>query len=363
MKILIAGYYGFGNVGDEAVLQAILQGMRGRDRNLEIIVLSAKPQLTQELYGVNSIYRYDWKNFISETIKSDILLIGGGSLFQNISSNRSLLYYVGLVLAARLLGKKVVIFAQGFGPLKGKFYYWLTRLAFKAAVLITLRDLDSFTAVQKMRLKNKKIYLTADPTPLLNVTKEKGEKILSMEGIKKSDRPTLGIALRSLLKGKALPHEKLAELIDWMVKKYNYYPVFLLFQCPEDMDAAAKVIGVMQESSTVIFRICQPEEMLSIISQLDLLIGMRLHALIFAALSGVPAIGLTYDPKVEAFMNSIQQPCFSLDRFEGEGVKASLAEIISKKEEIVRKLTASRENLRRQAEFNFDLFFDLINRR
>jgi len=363
MKILIAGYYGFGNVGDEAVLQALLKGLSNREASLEIAVLSATPQVTQELYGVKSIYRYAWMNLISELRKCEVFIIGGGSLFQNITSSRSLIYYLGLVFAAKLMGKKVVIFAQGFGPLKGKFYHWLTRLAFKAAALITLRDLDSFNAIQKMHLKNKKIYLTADPTALLNVTKEEGKKILSMEGIKKNDRPTLGIALRSLLKGKAIPHEKLAELMDWIVKKYNYYPVFLLFQCPEDMDAASKVIGVMQENSTVIFRICRPEEMLSIISQLDLLIGMRLHALIFAALSGVPALGLTYDPKVEAFMESIQQPCFSLDRFDLERVKASLAEIISKKEKIVRKLTASRENLRRQAEFNFDLLFDLINRR
>ena len=361
MKILIAGYYGFGNVGDDAVLQAILQELRAREKQIEIVVLSAKPQLTKELYAVNSIYRYDWRKFISETRSSDVLLIGGGTLFQNITSNRSLIYYVSLVIAARMLGKKVVIFAQGFGPLKGKFYAWLTRLAFGSAALITIRDKESLAAVKNMRLKSQKVYLTADPAALLEVTKEEGEKILSMEGIKKSEKLTLGIALRSMLEQRSLPYEKLARIIDGMVKQYNFYPIFLLFQCPEDMAATSKVIGAMQENSTVIFRICRPEEMLSIISQIDLLIGMRLHALIFAAMSGVPALGLAYDPKIEAFMQSVQQPYFSMDQFDEEKFRAIMEESISKRDEIVRELYASREIIRRQAKLNFDLLFDLIN--
>jgi polysaccharide pyruvyl transferase CsaB len=359
MKVLLSGYYGFGNVGDEAVLQAILQGLRSRNRDIEITVLSAYPNLTREINQIDSIYRYDWPKIFSQMKDTDIFISGGGTLFQNVTSNRSFLYYIGLALLPKFLRKKVMIFAQGFGPLKGGFYRGLARFVLNRVDLVTLRDKESFNRIKELGVKNQKIHVTADPTAILDPpSPEEGKKILNLEGITRTDRPLLGIAVRSVPKKKETNiYETLASGIDWLSKTYNYSPVFILFQSAEDMNETSKVIGFMKENSNIIFRICRPREMLSLISQFDLLIGMRLHSLIFAAMNKVPMLGISYDPKVEAFMKEIEQPYLKIDgNLDFQSLKEALEKILRNKEKIKIDLEAKRKRIRDQANLNFELF-------
>ena len=360
MKILLSGYYGFGNVGDESVLQAIIQGLRDTDPKMEITVLSASPNLTRELHQVNSIYRYDWLKILAKLLRTDIFVSGGGTLFQNITSNRSFLYYIGLILVAKLFWKKVAIFAQGFGPLKGRFYRLLARFVINRVNLITLRDQNSYDEIQKLGIRRPKTYVTADPSAILKApSSEIGLKILGLEAIR-IGRPLLGVAVRNLpQKEEERLYKSLSETIDWLSKSYSYSPVFILFQCPEDMGATSKVINYMQEKSNIIFRMCRPDEMLALISSFDLLIGMRLHSLIFAAMNSVPMLGISYDPKVEAFMQSIEQPHFKIDQnFDFLSLNATLQSILANKEKIRAGLEARKKELRDRAATNFDLFFE-----
>ena len=354
MKILLSGYYGFGNVGDEAVLEAIIQGLGSHD----ISVLSASPQLTKEICQVNAIYRCDWFKIISAMLKTDLFISGGGTLFQNSTSNRSFLYYIGLVLLSKILRKKTVVLAQGFGPLNGIFWRFIARLALNQVDLITLRDEDSLAKFGKLRVNNRNIYITADVAATLKApSHEEGRKLLSLEGIKKDGRPLLGIALRQL-PGAASPEifERLARLVDWLAAEYNYSPVFVLFQCPQDMTEASKVISFMKENSNVIFRICRPAEMLALISQFDLLIGMRLHSLIFAAMNAVPMLGLSYDPKVAAFMKSIDQPYLVLEKdLDLQKAKDKIKMILENKKNIKVNLHQKGKVLTDKANLNFEL--------
>ncbi|NQT29741.1 MAG: polysaccharide pyruvyl transferase CsaB [Candidatus Saganbacteria bacterium] len=352
MKILLSGYYGFGNVGDEAVLRAIIQGLP----TAQITVLSASPQLTKELNKVDSIFRYAWFKILIELIKSNLFLSGGGTLFQNSTSNKSFLYYIGLVLLAKILRKKVVILGQGFGPLKGKFYQGLAKAVLNRVDLITLRDQQSYTELKKLGVNKPPMHVVADPTGILNIpSKEEGKALLNLEGIRKGERPLLAIAVRSLIHDSDnTVFESLGKAIDWLVSEHNYLPVFLLFKCPEDMDAASKVIGIMKEDANIIFRICQPDEMLAIISQVDLLIGMRLHSLIFAAMTQTPMLGLAYDPKVEAFMQSIEEPYLKInENLNLEGLKTALENILQNKGKIKANLAEKKLKLRNMAALNF----------
>lgn len=358
MKVLLSGYYGFGNVGDEAVLQAIIQGLRGQYPRIEITVLSAAPKLTAEFNQVRSVHRYHPLAVFWEMIKTDVLISGGGTLFQNVTSNRSLLYYLLLVYIAKLFQKKVIVFAQGFGPLNGVFYRRLTRRILNKVDLITLRDQESQDEIRNLGVKKPPIYVTADPTVILKLPpQDEGKRLLSLEGIS-FERPLLGIAVRRIVKGRDSELVKaLAEAIDWLSESYNYATVFLLFECPDDMAETAKVISNLRHKSNVVFRVCRPDEMLAIISCFDLLIGMRLHALIFAAINNVPILGLSYDPKVEAFMKSIEQPCFKIDGdLNGRVLIEALDKIIKEKVFIRSFLKEKKKELFNKAKEAFQLF-------
>ena len=123
------------------------------------------------------------------------------------------------------------------------------------------------------------------------------------------------------------------------------------------MAEASKVINYMTEKSSVVFRICQPNEMLAIIANLDLLIGMRLHSLIFAAQNAVPMLGLSYDPKVAAFMKSIDQPVIDTGHINNSHyLKELLTKLINERAAGKNALRKKREELRELADKNFQLF-------
>jgi polysaccharide pyruvyl transferase CsaB len=364
VRILVSGYYGFGNVGDEAVLGAMVEGFRQDLPESEITVLSAAPRLTAELNQVGSVSRFDLPGILREMRKSDVVVSGGGSLFQDATSNRSFLYYIGIVWLAKLLRKKVMVFAQGFGPLRKRFNRWLARLVLNRVDLITLRDEDSLAELGKIGVKRPPVRVTGDPTALLEVEdKSEGRKILGLEGIP-LNKPLIGVSVRSI------PHpprseeqcfKLLAEKLDSLSVDHGFLPVFLLFQCPEDMRQASRVMGLMKEKSYAVFRICRPEEMLALFSQFELVVGMRLHSLIFAAMSGVPMLGLSYDPKVEAFMRFVGQPFVRINSPHlsvGNIISQQLEEILSRKESIRKDLESKKGMLREKAQLNFDLFFE-----
>ena len=323
----------------------MVEGLRERDPGIQISVLSANPSLTKKLYAVHSIHRYDFSKIIGELLRTDVFISGGGTLFQNTTSNRSFLYYIGLVWLAKILRKKVMIFAQGFGPLSGKTNRFLARFILNRVDLITLRDKYSLSSIKALGVTKPAVKLTADPAFCL--------KFASL----KNTRPLLGIVLRELPRKE--DYQILAKAIDWVVQTYKYSPIFLLFHPSKDKDTAVALSDLMREELEIIDEDSDPKKMLAAISQLDLLIGMRLHSLIFAAMCNVPMLGLSYDPKVEAFIKEIGQPSLrvganlDLNRF-----KNLLERISTNKKSIKNSLEIKGKELREKAKQNFTLFFN-----
>jgi polysaccharide pyruvyl transferase CsaB len=362
LRVLISGYYGFGNVGDEAVLKAIIEGLRERAPNIGLTVLSAQPHLTTELNSVRAVHRFDLFRIFSELEESAIFLSGGGTLFQDATSRRSFWYYLGMVALAKFWGKKVMIFAQGFGPLRGRFNRLIARWLLDRVDLITLRDNEALNELRRLGVKNQKVFVTADPTfGLKHLDKSEGRNILSLEGVPVG-RPLVGIAVRSL--PQRSDNERLAfalaAALDRLKQRHGWEPVFLLFQCPEDMAAASRIVKAMKERSHVVFRICRPEEMLALFTCFEFVIALRLHALVFAALHDVPMLALAYDPKVSSFAGLVDQPCLKmaeLDKLEG-GLEQAVAARVALK---ARLAEAGRE-LSEKAGRSFDLFFEYFGK-
>ena len=161
-KIVISGYYGFNNLGDEAVLAGIISLLKKKNKELKITVLSAAPQKTAEKFGVQAVSRTSLIQILAALAEADLFISGGGSLLQDVTGNFSVPYYLGLAWLAKLQGTKTVYYAQGAGPLQQKWSQLLTALSLNRFQLLGVRDQASKNLLKEIGVK-KDIQLTVDP--------------------------------------------------------------------------------------------------------------------------------------------------------------------------------------------------------
>ena len=162
-KVCISGYYGFDNLGDEAVLFSILKTLRDLRIGLRIEVLSQQPQFTEDIYRVTAANRWKLKEIYRALRDSDMLISGGGSLLQDVTGTKSLLYYLGVIWLAQLLGKPVFFYAQGIGPVNTPLGRFLMRLVVNRVNYITVRDESSLLDLEEMKITKPPIQVVADP--------------------------------------------------------------------------------------------------------------------------------------------------------------------------------------------------------
>ncbi|MGE4588602.1 MAG: polysaccharide pyruvyl transferase CsaB [Acidaminococcaceae bacterium] len=329
IKILISGYYGFSNAGDEAMLSAIVEALRAKRQDIEITVMSGKPEITAEKHGVNSIHRFNPYQIFKTMLSADLLLSGGGSLLQDVTSKRSILYYLSILLLAKLLGKKVMLYAQGIGPIKSSVARSLTKYVCRKVDLITVRDDGSYEELLEMGLPSERILVTADAVfSLFADNKNIGRQILRKNGLKE-EKPIIGIAIRYWT-GEQRFMQVFADAALKLRKQYNAYIVFVPLQFPSDTKIAQDVALLMEDKTdTIILKEgYTTEEYVSLISNLDLLIGMRLHALVFSALAGIPFLAVSYDPKVDRFVQGMEGTVAgSIDKITSEDILRESAKL------------------------------------
>ena len=132
IHILISGYYGFNNIGDESILRAVVDNLRTKLDNIDITVLSKNPNSTAQKYGVDSVNRKSVKDIIKAVRKCDLLISGGGSLLQDVTSKKSILYYLMIIWVGLFFRKKVFIYSQGNRSYPFKIQQTTHSLYFKA---------------------------------------------------------------------------------------------------------------------------------------------------------------------------------------------------------------------------------------
>ncbi len=305
-NIVISGYYGFSNAGDEAMLTAIIKALRSKDGSVEMTVISGNPEVTKELHKVSSIHRFSPLEILSAMRRADLLLSGGGSLLQDVTSKRSLIYYLTILTLGTMLRKKVMLFAQGIGPIKSGFMRKLTKYVCSSVDLITVRDKDSLYELRRIGVPDSKVLLTADAVLTLPVeSKDFGRQLLDKHYVP-NNRMLIAIAVRKWRDDDSYLLE-MAKAADRLIDDRNAHVVLLPLQYPLDVETCRRVQQLMVNKleSTVLAADCNTEQFLSLIGNFDLLIGMRLHALIFAAVMGVPFVAVSYDPKIDGFVKDV----------------------------------------------------------
>ncbi len=320
MKILISGYYGSKNGGDEAMLAAMLEVLREMDSNISATVISLNPEYTKKRHKVDAVKWLDIFSIIKKILAADLLISGGGSLLQNVTSRRSLYYYLGIIFLAKIFGRKVMLYAQGIGPIRGAFAQKLMTLIINRVDLITVRDVGSLEELKNLKINRPPIFCTADPVLAIKpVPLEFGKKILQRHKIS-SDKKIIGVSVRRWINWQNC-QAALAQALDKIIDEIDAEIIFIPMQFPADIDAAKSIAELMKNPAVVLEDEFTTGEILSLVGCTNVLISIRLHALIFAGVMGVPMLGISYDPKIERFLDSIgEKPLGNLSEVTAEKI-------------------------------------------
>lgn len=336
--VVVSGYYGFGNLGDESLLDTIASSAACEIPRIKIAALTRHPKADSRRTGLKCVSRFNFPAVFRELSRTKVLISGGGSLLQDKTSKRSLRYYAGVMRAAELFGKKVYVYANGIGPILHEPNKRRAARAVTAADAVSVRDEGSKEELVSLGVPAEKIEVSADPAFLISDRiSEKAERSaekrlgrllgggggaffavsVRLMDVSSADCTHLTPRDEEILR----EVEKSAAHI---AKRHKMTPVIIPMQESRDT-AISEKLAEMLHSGGVEARIYAPSsagELICVLRRASLLIGMRLHAIIFASSAGVPVVGLSYDPKVASFMRELGQK-YTID-LSGDGISGTL---------------------------------------
>ncbi len=301
---ILMGYYGFNNSGDETLLYSMISNLREKCDDARLLVLSKVPKETAQTYGVYSINRYNLLRIRKELKRSRLFIFGGGSLIQDVTSTKSLWFYLKILKMALAAKIPVMLYANGIGPVNKEKNRKKVAEILNKVDIITLRDEKSLDEIKNMGVEVK-TQVTADPAlSMTGIDSKDAKSLLAKENIP-LDKKILGISIRDWKKCDGDFWTSFASGIDEICKKYELTPVFIPLKLPDDALISNIMKAKMSTKSFVLNKSYTSCEIVGIFGECELVIGMRLHSLIYAAACGVPAIGVSYDPKVSGFLDYI----------------------------------------------------------
>jgi polysaccharide pyruvyl transferase CsaB len=361
-EIVVSGYYGFGNSGDEAMLEATLLGL-GRHLGGEltkVTVVSGRPAEVRAMHGVEALGRLDLPGIARALGRASLFLSGGGTLLQDRTSFRNLAYHLLLFDLARRAGARTMIYAQGVGPVRTPLGKALASRTLRGLDAITVRDPDSAQALLSLGVTLPVAEVTADPAFALEpCSPGRAREILAAAGLDADGPPLLALAPRGLRR-RELEADGLAAVADWAVRRLGVRPVLLPMQYPNDLASCDMVLARMDDpaKATTLRDPLAPAEIMGLLGQCELVVGVRLHALIFAAAMGAPLAGVEYDPKVAYFLSRLGlRPLANLESLETgkEDLIIGLEQAWAGRQETRRRLAAAVPGFKRLAERNFEV--------
>lgn len=348
-KILLAGYYGFGNLGDEAILEmAIKQILEITDRK-NITVLSGDKDVTKKKYNINTIDRYNVFSIVNKLMKSDALVFGGGSLLQDITSKRSIYYYLFLIRLAKIMNNKVIMLSQGIGPIVNENSRKAVQRTLGLVDYITVRDKHSKEFLEGIGMDSNKIGLSTDPVINLRA----GENYVAKHG----GRKKICFSLRNWKNTDV--SQKISKLALKLIEN-NMECYFIPFYYNEDLELIDDVEKNIGDKAVYYKERLTTGEAFDIIRSMDVLVGVRLHSLIFAAAANVPFAAVSYDHKVDHFANSVNMKvACSIDNIDVDMLYDEIIEKINNEDEEKKKLSKSVEELRELTKINYKILKEL----
>ncbi len=359
--IVISGYYGFDNSGDDALLFAIIESLKKYIKDVRIAVLSEKPKDTERIYKVDSNKRFNLFSVSKVLKKSKMLINGGGSLLQDETSSLSLYYYLWVVNRAKRLNLKTYFYANGIGPVKKRNARLVSRVANKVD-LITLRDEMSLNELLRLNVTIPETKVTADPAVILESSdKKRVLEIFKSEGIVYGEK-YLGISLRAWDSNDINIESKIAAVADYAFESYGIKTVLIPMRHSIDMHICENVLSLIKHKAHILKNRYNVFDTVAITREMYIVMGMRLHTLVYAAGGGVPLIGLIYDPKNKGFLDYIEQNrMVDVKDIDVAKLKAYIDEISKNYNDIQASIKSRQQKLIALADINGKYAADLLN--
>jgi len=348
-----------GNIGDRALVYAMCSELRKRGSDIRIILTSGNPEKDREFFQVEMIKRgvRGFTAFIKAILKSDLVLCGGGGLFQDDDSLLKMPYWAIRLLFVRLFCKRIIGYSLGVGPLNRRVSRISARLAFACLEKISVRDPRALKISEK--LTSKEIHIIPDPALLLPTeSQDTAEKFLQQHNVPLDGTYLIGAALRKLPhdKPKFIPHkyacklhlcesfdreknEKftalLAKVMDRLVVEHNAHIIFMpsyVVSYEGDRSICESVMKKMSSQRKTLALISDPMLYKAVTGKLDLIIGGRMHPTIFAAGVNTPMVGLEYNQKFSGFFEllGLRNNIINLRDIGFNGFENELFSVVSK---------------------------------
>ncbi len=392
--IMIGGYYGAGNVGDEAILASIVKELRlQRPNNLDIsfIVLSWDPEKTSKELDVESIHWKDMDALVDSASRADLIIVGGGGIFHDYwgidpetylrRSSWDITAFGSLPILAKLLDIPCMIYAVGVGPFQSDLAKYHTRLAFERCQVATVRDNESLEYLIQTGLNINDpngpiIKVLPDPTFTLRTSSEDSSKVidyLRQHNIP-DEVPILGVVLHYWDLGSPLDvwlpiiskgiqaFLKQNEDIHCVTIPFQVNPVTPFTNDALVLNEMANLINLPERIHTIEEPL-SPMFVQSLIEQCDIVVGMRLHLAIMALNSGTPVVAIASRPKVLSAMKllGIDEYCVNTMTPEPDAFVGIVQKAWEHREVIRKKLLTQSEELRTGAKENAKLALRLIS--
>jgi polysaccharide pyruvyl transferase CsaB len=314
--VVVSGYYGFGNMGDESLLDVIAATLAEEIPGVKIAALTRHPKADARRTGLRCVPRFS-PQAVGTIAGAKLLISGGGSLLQDSTSRRSLKYYAGVLGTAEMFGVKSYVYANGIGPVRDKSNRKLTVKVVDRASEVSVRDADSADELRRLGVTREKIRVTADPAFLIRPYDEH-RLARTMERIGVKDG-FFAVSLRPPVQKNTdiSPTHTADEAVEACVKiteKYGLVPFVIPMQTMQDGEICRYFMEKYNERmrgkgrTALLYTPENAPELIGVLSKAEFVIGMRLHAIIFASSAEVPVVGLEYDPKVASMMKALGQP-------------------------------------------------------
>ena len=308
-KVLVSGYIGFNNFGDEAIFYALSTHLK--ELGIEVSVLCNNKQEVKQRYGVETFHFKKLFEILSAILKCDVLISGGGSLLQNKTSNFSLFYYLFIILLAKLCFKKVIIFAQGIEPIIGKIPELITKTILKLVDFISVRDEKSKKLLSSWKLDS---ILVSDPAySLVQNTKISDKK----EGLIVQLRDFAGIK-----------KEFISDLAFFISKYYQNKINVFSFQNEIDEKICLDFVNELKKNNIEANYISNKtiNETIDIINNSKFVISTRLHGLIISSALQTKTFALSYDEKIKTLVDELNLENIDIYNYSKDELNKKLSE-------------------------------------